>query len=93
MIDLHVTGRHIIAQIDERSSEEEGIKITYRLYCFDFARIKKYAVYAETSDSAEIVLVGDDKNQAEQIYHLICKNSVTPCTLCDIVEDFDYNLD
>ena len=76
-----------ISLIKEQEVSTENENITYRLYCIEFIEATKYAIGADFRNENEICFVGGDLSNANELYEIICRNSVTPCTLAYIIED------
>lgn len=58
----------------------------YRFSRSDFTLPQYYVEIFYAGERAAVCL-GTDKERAGQIFDLLVRGRVTPCTLCDIVED------
>ncbi len=64
-----------------------GDEIYYRLFLIRGSGIRYYTINVTRGKESCSCRFGNDKNRAYDIYNKIVKNTVTPCTLCDIAED------
>ena len=88
MSTVNLLNENIVSVIEESEREIIGEKITYRLYRIDFVEMTRFAISAVFGKEREICLLGSDVSAAEKIYDTVCRNTVTPCTLPCIIEDF-----
>ena len=65
-----------------------GDEIYYRLYLIRRAGIRFYAINITSAKESVSRTFGRDKRKAYEIYEKIVRNTVTPCSLADIAEDF-----
>lgn len=86
--------------IDKRNIEisktvtQDSLKLTYTLYSsykeksgrlsFDLEVVSDYS---ELSDYCTAFDVTSESSRAIELFDTVCNNLVTPCTLCDILED------
>ncbi len=68
----------------EDRSVINGETVYYRLYRIQSCYVIKITMGKEKS----VCCFGKNKKAAEEIFAEIVKSRVTPCTLCDIAEDF-----
>ena len=87
MSSIKLLEKNNISVIEERVVSFENEKITYRLYRIEFIEATKYAISADFRNENEICFIGDELSDANVLYEIICKNSVTPCTLAYVIED------
>ena len=62
--------------------------VSYVLLKIDFEYGRVYAITVSNSSESGEAFVGKNESRAADIYNVICKNEVTPCTFLDIIEDF-----
>ena len=77
-----------ISVVDECDVRVEEANVTYRLYRIEFIEVTKYAISASLKNENEICFLSSDVSESREFFRIICKNSVTPCTLSYVVEDF-----
>ena len=77
-----------ISVIEEREVGFENENIMYRLYRIDFIETTKYAISANLKNENEVWLTGREFSKAKELYEMICRNVVTPCTLAYVIEDY-----
>lgn len=77
-----------VSVVKESDSELCGKRIVYRLYQVKFEDTVRYVVFVEYENEAEVCFAGADRKCAEELFGIVCANDVTPCSLCDIAEDF-----
>lgn len=63
-------------------------EIYYKLYVIRRGGARLYAINVTAGKESSTCCFGKDRQSAMDIYSTIVENSVTPCTLCDIAEDF-----
>ncbi len=65
-----------------------GDEIYYRLYYVRRGGCRRYIINITSGKESASCSFGRDKTEAVCAYEEIVKNTVTPCTLRDIAEDF-----
>ena len=82
------------AIISQKSIHVEEFDLVYSLFKSKKRSLGRYVYSIEISvsdgNNVESNFVYDVtrlKKRAETIFHLLCENAVTPCTLCDVLED------
>jgi len=88
MSTVKILNRNNVSVVDERQADIEGKRISYIFYRFDFVKFKRFAIAIELEGEFEISFVGENEISAMKIYDSVCRNTVTPCTLDCVVEDF-----
>ncbi len=66
-----------------------GEEIYYRLFEICRGGMCSYAVNVACGEESSTCDFGGDRERATDIYGKIVQNTVTPCTLCDIANDFN----
>lgn len=75
-------------QLEKDIINISGDEIYYRLFWVRSSGARYYAINVTRGKESSSCRFGNDKSSAYAIYNKIVKNTVTPCTLCDIAEDF-----
>ena len=65
-----------------------GDEICYRLYPVRRSGIRLYAINITSGKDSVSRTFGRDKRRANEMYEKIVRNTVTPCSLADIADDF-----
>ena len=87
MIASKAIGHSAVKESNELCGEILGSKIVYRLYMIELCEHSLYAVYVEYGDEFDARFVGSDVFRAQEIYNLICRNEVTPCTFGNVIDE------
>lgn len=82
------TGSRIVSQQRGDILNILGEEIYYRLYVIRRAGKRRYAINITCGKECATCDFGRDRQQATEIYEMIVRNTVTPCALRDIAEDF-----
>ena len=77
-----------VSVIEEREVSFENEKITYRLYRIDFIETTKFAISSKLQNEIEVCFLSSELSDSKVLYDAVCRNTVTPCTLSYIIEDF-----
>lgn len=62
--------------------------VIYRLFHIRSRGRRHYAINVSSENDSSTCRFGSNRAKASEIYRLIVKNEVTPCSLADIAEDF-----
>ena len=65
-----------------------GKVIDYKLFCVRKMSARSFAVSISDGEESEMCDFGANRLRAFEMYGKIVRNEVTPCTLCDIAQDF-----
>ena len=64
-----------------------GRAVTYTLFELRDGHGVSYALSAAEEGYGALCEAGNDRTAAEGLFELICNGEVTPCTLCDVLDD------
>ncbi len=68
-------------------------EIHCRLWCMEVGAVVHrppvYAVEMKNTGCSRMYVLGEDTVRAERIFRLLVRHTVTPCTLCDVLEEMD----
>ena len=92
MSDTYLLNKYNVSVIEQDEQILNGEKLTYRFYRVSFAEMIKYAIGIEFGDESEVCFSGSEASSSERLFEIVRKNTVTPCTLPYVVEDFFEDL-
>lgn len=77
-------------RLKEDRSKVRHISLRYELNAIKVGGRRCYAITVDSGYDRCTCCFGEDKKAAMEMYRTIVENTVTPCTLHDIAEDFSH---
>lgn len=77
-----------IKEICAKQVQCSDLDLLYTLYEINIYSVKRYVVCVNSGDDSDWYTVGNDREVSGRFFELLYENTVTPCTLCDVVDDY-----
>lgn len=82
-----------VRMLQRETQKTEGISIHYALYYISTPNAGYYAVEIFSEGEPDMRMLGTDYNRAQRLFEVLVNETVTPCTLRDILHDAETEED